>query len=81
MSRIDPYWTEYPGYKALGRYEPKDARRILKRLEEAHIPFKVDAPREVTPLPRFWITTPHYLYIYVRAEYLNEANTIVRQSD
>jgi hypothetical protein len=36
-----------PEFISLGRFEPPDAKRILRRLEEEHILFRVDAPGEV----------------------------------
>ena len=38
------YGTEHPGFEVLGGFEPRDAKRILARLEQEHIPFETDAP-------------------------------------
>jgi hypothetical protein len=72
-----PKWgTEHPGYEVLGRFEPQDAKRIIKRLEEEDIPFEVDAPGEVRPRPTFFIHA-HVLFIYVRPEHKQKAEAIV----
>jgi len=68
--------TEHPGYEALGRFQPRDAKRIIRRLDEEHIPFEVDAPSEVSPRPT-WFIRPHYLFIYVRPEHRQKAEAIV----
>ena len=31
----------HPEYEMLGHFEPRDAKRILKRLEEQHLSFEV----------------------------------------
>ncbi len=67
--------TEHPGYETLGRFEPRDAKRIIKRLEEEHIPFELDAPGEVRPRPT-WFIRRHYLFIYVRPEHRQKADAI-----
>jgi hypothetical protein len=67
--------TEHPGYQTLGHFEPRDAKRIIRRLEEEHIPFEVDAPGEVSPRPT-WFIRRHYLFIYVRPEHRQKAQAI-----
>ena len=74
-SEEEKYGTEHPGYETLGRFEPRDAKRILKRLGEEHIPFEVDAPGEVRPRPT-WFIRRHYLFIYVRPEHRQKAEAI-----
>ena len=75
-SEEEKYGTEHPGYEALGRFQPRDAKRIIKRLDEEHIPFKVDAPGEVRPRPT-WFLRRHYLFVYVRPEHKEKAKAIV----
>ena len=65
-----------PGYETLGRFEVPDARRIIDRLNEEHIPFKIEAPFEVHPIPTPY-RHPHWLYIYVRPEFKKRADEIV----
>ena len=75
-SEEEKWGTEHPGYEALGRFKPRDAKRIIKRLEEEHIPFEVDAPGEVKPRATFFIYA-HFLFIYVRPEHRHKAEAIV----
>jgi hypothetical protein len=67
--------TDHPGYETLGRFEPQDAQRIIDRLDEEHIPYEVDAPSEVRPLPTPYMRR-HYLFIYVRPEHKQKAEAI-----
>ncbi len=75
-SEEELYGTEHPGHEVLGRFEPRDAKRILARLEQEHIPFEIDAPGEVRPRPTYFIRR-HYLFIYVRPEHKQKAEAIV----
>ena len=50
----EKYGTEHPGYETLGGFEPRDAKRIIKRLDEERIPFEVDAPGEESPRPTWF---------------------------
>ena len=68
--------TDRPGYETLGRFEVPDAQRIIDRLDEEHIPFEIDAPFEVRPIPKPY-RVPHWLYIYVRPEFKKRADEIV----
>ena len=68
--------TDRPGYATLGRFEVPDARRIIDRLNEEHIPFEIDAPFEVRPVSTSY-RHPHWLYIYVRPEFKKRADEIV----
>jgi len=36
-SEEELYGNEHPGHEVPGRFEPRDANRILARLEQAHI--------------------------------------------
>ena len=67
---------EQSDFMSLGRFEPRDAKRILKRLEEEHLLFKVDDCSEVRPdctriRRRSWVC------IYVSADHLEKAGAIV----
>ena len=75
-SEEEKYGTEHPGFEILGRFEPRDAKRIIERLEEEHIPFEVDTPGEVKPRPTYFIHA-HFLFIYVRPEHKQKAEAIV----
>ena len=68
--------TDRPGYETLGRFEVPDAQRIIDRLDEEHIPFEMDAPFEVRPIPTAY-RHGHWLYIYVRPEFKKRADEIV----
>lgn len=68
--------TDRPGYETVGRFEVPDAQRIIDRLNEEHIPFEIDAPYEVRPIPTGY-RHPHWLYIYVRPEFKKRADEIV----
>jgi hypothetical protein len=67
---------ERPGYETLGCFEVPDAQRVTDRLDQEHIPFEIDAPYEIRPIP-----TPyrqrHWLYIYVRPEFKKRADEIL----
>jgi hypothetical protein len=75
-SEEEKWGTEHPGYETLGRFEPRDAKRIIKRLGEEHIPFEIDSPGEDHPRPT-WFLRRHYLFIYVRPEHKQKAEAIV----
>lgn len=68
--------TGRPGYATLGRFEVPDARRIINRLNEEHIPFEIDAPLEVRPVSTSY-RHPHWLYLYVRDEFKKRADEIL----
>ena len=68
--------AEHLGYETLGRFEPEDAQRIIDRLDEAHIPYEMDAPGEVRPAPTFYLHR-HWVYVYVRPEHKKRAEAIV----
>jgi hypothetical protein len=75
----EKYGIEHPGHEVLGRFEPRDAKCIIKRLDEEHIPFEVDAPGEERPRPT-WFIRRHYLFIYVRPEHKQKAEAIVLEA-
>jgi hypothetical protein len=79
-SEEEVYGTEHPGHEVLGRFEPQDAKRILARLEQEHIPFEIDAPGEVRPRPTYFLRR-HYLFVYVRPEHKQKAEAIVLEDE
>ena len=61
---------------SLGRFEPRDAKRILKRLDEEHVSFRVEDCSELRPdCTRY--RRRSWLCIYVRAEHQEKAEAIV----
>lgn len=62
-----------PDFISLGRFEPPDAKRILKRLEKQGIPFRVEAPDEVHPDPKPRRIGFHWLVIYVHPDDVDKA--------
>lgn len=61
----------HPEYEMLGHFEPRDAKRILKRLEEQHLSFEVKHCREIRLYgPR------SLLCIYVRRQHKEKAEAI-----
>jgi hypothetical protein len=77
MSTTDEELEPEPDFITLGRFEPPDAKRILKRLQEQHIPFRVDAPGEVHPDPTPYRIRRHWLVIYVHPTDVEKAGEIV----
>ena len=75
-SNEELHGTEHPGYEVLGRFEPRDAKRILARLDQEQISFEVDSPGEISPRPTYFLRR-HYLFIYVRPEHKEKAEAIV----
>jgi hypothetical protein len=67
-----------PDFISLGRFEPPEAKRILQRLEQEHIPFRLDAPGEVHPDPYPYRIRPHWLVIYVHPDDIDRAGEIAR---
>jgi hypothetical protein len=66
----------HPEYEILGRFEPRDARRILKRLEEEDLSFEVKDCSEVRPdCTRY--RRRNWLCIYIRPEHKDKAEAIV----
>ena len=61
------YGTEHPGFEALGRFEPRDAKRIIKRLDEEPTPLEVDAPGEASPRPTLVYTSALSIRLRSRA--------------
>src|SRR6266404_7071482 len=65
----------HPEYEMLGHFEPRDAKRILKQLEEQHLSFEVNDCRQI----RLFTVWPFYrscLCIYVRPEDKKKAEAI-----
>ena len=60
----------------LGRFDPRDAQRILKRLEEEHVPFRVEDCSEVRPDSTRY-RRRSLLCIYIRREHQEKAEAIV----
>jgi hypothetical protein len=63
---------------SLGRFEPGDAKRILERLDEEHLSFKVEDCSEVRP-DCTRIRRRSWLCIYVSPEHIDKAGAIVRE--
>jgi hypothetical protein len=72
----EPRKIEYPGYEMLGRFAPRDAKRILKRLKEEHLSFKVQNGSE-TRLSTIWLRRFNYLCIHIRPEHKEKAVAVV----
>ena len=65
----------HPEYEMLGHFQPRDAKRILKRLEEQHLSFEVNDCRQI----RLFTVWPFYRScqcIYVRREHKEKAEAI-----
>jgi hypothetical protein len=69
--------ADQTGYELLGKFEPRDAKHILKRLEEEHIAFRVDAPFEARPTPVVTLTRRHWIFIFVCPDDMKRAVAIV----
>lgn len=54
----------HPEYEILGRFELRDAKRILKRLEEEHLSFEVKDCSEIR-LSGIWLRRRNWLCIYI----------------
>jgi hypothetical protein len=71
--QLEPPETDFV---SLGRFEPRDAKRILKRLDEEHLSFKVEDCSEVRPdCTRY--RRRSWLCIYISPEHLEKAGAIV----
>ena len=77
MCATDEQLAPQADFISLGRFEPPDAKRILRRLEEEDIPFRVDAPGEVRPDPIPYRIRPRWLVIYVHPDDIDRAGEIV----
>jgi hypothetical protein len=64
----------HPEYEMLGRFEPRDGKRILKRLEEQHLSFEV---QECSQIGMYWPRS--LLCIYVRPKDKKKAEEITDQ--
>ena len=47
-SEEEKYGTEHPGFETLGHFEPRDAKRIIKRLDEMAV-VKLDETWQIGP--------------------------------
>ena len=66
----------HPEYEMLGRFEPRDASRMLKRLEKAHLSFKVEDCSEIyADFTRY--RRRSWLCIYIRPEHKEKAEPLV----
>jgi hypothetical protein len=77
MCATDEQLAPQPDFISLGRFEPPDAKRILRRLEKEDIPFRVDAPYEVHPDPTPYRIRRHWLVIYVHPDDIDRAGEVV----
>ena len=65
----------HPEYEMLGHFEPRDAKRILKRLEEQHLSFEVEDCSQIR-LFTIWPWRRSWLCIYVRPEDKEKAESV-----
>jgi hypothetical protein len=77
MCATDEQIDTEPDFISLGQFEPPDAKRILRRLEEENIPFRVDALGEVHPDPKPRRIGFHWLVIVVHPDDIDKASEIV----
>jgi hypothetical protein len=66
----------HPDYEILGRFQPRDAKRILKQLEEQHLSFEVNEVSGRLGLYTVWPFYRSCLCIYVRPEDRKKAEAI-----
>jgi hypothetical protein len=64
------------GYEMLGRFKPRDAKSVLRYLQEHQLRFYIDTPDEVQPFPSPFLQR-HWTYIYVHPEDKAKAAEIV----
>ncbi len=68
--------TDYPGLEMLGRFDPFEAKRLLKRFEEQHVSFKVKGCSEIrSSLTRSW--RRNWVEIYIRPDHKKKADAII----
>ena len=65
-----------PGYQLLGQFEPRDAERILKRLEAEQLSFQIEAYRDFQG-SRTSYRSQALIRIYVWREHMPRAGQIV----
>jgi|SRR5262249_15288547 len=65
-----------PDYEILGHFQPRDAKRILKQLEEQHLSFEVNEISGRLGLYTVWPFYRSCLCIYVRPEDKEKAEAI-----
>jgi hypothetical protein len=69
--------STHPEYEMLGHFEPQDAERILKGLEEQHISFEVkDCSYRKIGLFTIWPSRRSWLCIYVNPEQKQKAEAV-----
>jgi hypothetical protein len=69
--------STHPEYEMLGHFEPRDAERILKELEEQHISFEVkDCSYRKIGLFTIWPSRRSWLCIYVSPEQKQKAEAV-----
>jgi len=66
----------HPDYEMLGRFVPRDAKRILKRLEEERLSFEVKDCSEIR-LSTIWLRRFSWLCIHIRPEHKEKAEAVV----
>jgi len=66
----------HPEYQILGHFQPRDAKRILKQLEEQHLSFEVNEISSRLGLYTVWPFYRSCLCIYVRPEDKEKAEAI-----
>ena len=66
----------HPDYEILGYFQPRDAKRILKQLEEQHLSFEVNEISGTLGLYTVWPLYRRCLCIYVRPEDIEKAEAI-----
>src|SRR6476661_5119696 len=69
--------STHPEYEMLGHFEPRDAERILKGLEEQHVSFEVkDCSYRKIGLFTIWPSRRSWLCIYVNPEQKQRAEAV-----
>ena len=68
--------SAHPEYEMLGHFQPRDAKRILKQLEEQHLSFEVNEISGRLGLYTVWPFYRSCLCIYVRPEDKKKAEAI-----
>ena len=68
--------SAHPEYEMLGHFQPRDAKRILKQLEEQHLSFEVNEISGRLGLYTVWPFYRSCLCIYVRPEDKKRAEAI-----
>jgi hypothetical protein len=66
----------HPECEMLGRFEPRDAKRILKRLDEEHLSFEVKDCSQIGVFTG-WLRRRTWLCIYIHPEHKAKAEAVV----